>query len=62
VNMSVLNKEESERLDRIERGCQYGVTMKDLFWLLRIVRRLEKTATGFKEVPAKAVLLRRSAS
>jgi len=60
--MAVLTKDEAERLDRIERGCQYGVTMKDLFWLLRIVRRLEKAAVGFSQVPTKPSLLRRSAS
>ena len=40
--MPVLNQEESRRLDRIERGIQYGATFKDLAWLVRLARRLEK--------------------
>ena len=60
--MPVLKKDESARLAEIERKSQYGVTMKDLFWLLRIVRRLERAATAFTEVPVKPSLLRRSAS
>lgn len=40
--MPVLAKDESERLDRIERGIQYGVTFKDLHFLVRLARRLEK--------------------
>lgn len=58
--MAVLTKDESERLARIERGQQYGVTLKDLFWLLRIVRKLEKAASAFESVPAKASPARRA--
>lgn len=60
--MSVLTKDESERLARIERGAQYGTTLKDLFWLLRITRKLEKAASAFERVPTKPSLQRRASA
>lgn len=39
--MAVLSKDEAERLGRIERGVQYGVTIKDLHFLVRLARKLE---------------------
>lgn len=59
--MAVLTKDEASRLARIERGAQYGTTLKDLFWLLRLTRKLEKAASAFERVPAKPSLTRRAA-
>lgn len=39
--MPVLTKDEAERLGRIERGIQYGLTFKDLHFLVRLARKLE---------------------
>lgn len=50
--MPVLTKDEAERLGRIERGIQYGLTFKDLHFLVRLVRRLEaKCAATLPSLP-----------
>ena len=40
---------EAERFARIERQAQYGVTIKDLFFLLRLVEKLDRLAK--KQLP-----------
>jgi hypothetical protein len=37
-----MNDSDAERFDRIRRKIQYGATIKDLFWLVRLVEKLEK--------------------
>jgi hypothetical protein len=40
----MLNSSDAERFARIERetGLGYGITLKDLAWLVRLVVKLEK--------------------
>jgi hypothetical protein len=38
-----MNREsDAERFDRIRRSTQFGITIKDLVWLVRLVEKLEK--------------------
>ena len=37
-----MKEADAERFDRIQRSTQFGVTIKDLVWLVRLVEKLEK--------------------
>jgi len=42
--MSAMNKAEAERFRRIQREAAlgYGITLKDLGWLVRLVEKLDR--------------------
>jgi hypothetical protein len=37
-----MNKVDADRFNEIDRKVQYGITMKDLVWLVRLVRKLDE--------------------
>jgi hypothetical protein len=47
--------EDAEKFDRIRRNVQYGCTIKELFWLCRLVEKLDaKPASGIRPQPPGA--------
>jgi hypothetical protein len=51
-----MNDSDSERFGRISRSIQYGATIKDLAWLVRLVEKLDReNGKALKKEVAKKI-------